>query len=151
MGRFVLFIIGAMIAAIAYGYWDAYAETEVDSDIRARVIESYSLNFDSFAQFEPFPRGQLFVSITWTQPYGLHVSRVRLQGRVMEGDKELETFNSLCSRGGGRSGSVTLYGNGRARQARSASVLSSSRLRYPSRPVLMVCPLPPAWTRSRNA
>lgn len=40
-----------------------------------------------------------FVRAEWTQPPGMRVSRIRLSGRVMEGDKELEAYEGPCIRG----------------------------------------------------
>ncbi|MDX0542056.1 hypothetical protein GOC91_03360 [Sinorhizobium medicae] len=99
MGRALLFVTAAAaVAIVAYGYLDAGSEKRVTADIRMRVIRQDSLHFDTFQLFQPFPRGQLFVRLQWSQPEGMRISRLRLNGRLMDRDRELEAFDDQCGR-----------------------------------------------------
>ncbi|WEJ14228.1 hypothetical protein N0Q91_11575 [Sinorhizobium sp. K101] len=101
MEKFSSWLIGIVTAAIAYGYWDANAETRADGDLRAQITTPWGLYFDSHADYLPIDNGQLFVEVKWRQPDNRkRISSIRVKGRVLDGAELVAMVDSPCQRAG---------------------------------------------------
>jgi hypothetical protein len=90
------------IAVVAYGYWDAYHEEEVDVSVMGSVATAWDLQSDSWDGFQPVGNETMFVQLTWSQPDSgqQRVSKIFARGDVLNGDTKVATFNAPCNRMG---------------------------------------------------